>query len=243
MKISPFPLFFLSSLFLFSHCTAQTDFLVHADGSGEVSLQIEISPILIRYYSDLATGFVPNYDPKHPRMFDLEALRLRFAQEQNLTLLSARTPAVERLEARFTFRNLETLFSDPKVGNAVSLEKKAGEETIRIRLNRYTIKTILALAPDTQSPLYKMLLPPENKTLNEGEYRKQLVWALEEYASEQELDSTFRNSKIDVRIRTPGPILRHRGGTQEGPSAIRFTLPILTLLTTPLEYELTYQKE
>ncbi|MCX7787181.1 MAG: hypothetical protein N2442_05755 [Spirochaetes bacterium] len=242
MRVFQLPILLSVATLLFSHCSTQTDFIVNSDGSGELSLRIELSPILLRYYSDLATGFLPNYDPKHPRIFDLEALRLRFAQEKNLSLTSARTPSPERLEATFTFKNLETLFADPKMGNAISLERKAREETLRINLNRDTLKAILALAPDTQSPMFRMLLPSENKPLNEGEYRKQLIWALEEYASEQELSTTLQRSRIEVRIRTPAPILRQKGGIQEGPSTIRFTLPLLTLLTTPLEYELTYQR-
>ncbi len=227
---------------LLSHCSTQTDFIVHSDGSGEASLRVELSPILLRYYSDLAVGFLPNFDPKHPRIFDLDALRLRFAQEKNLSLTSARTPSPERLEATFTFKNLETLFADPKVGNVIFLERKAHEETLRIRINRDTLKSIFALTPDNQSPMFRMLLPLENKPISEGEYRKQLVWALEEYASEQELNATLQHSKIEVRIRTPAPILSQRGGVQEGPSTVRFTLPLLTLLTTPLEYELSYQR-
>ena len=229
-------------MLFFPHCTAQTDFTVHTDGSGNVSLRLELSGVLVRYYSDLATGFIPNFDPKNPRIFDLEALRDRFAQEKNLTLSTARTPTPELLLATFSFQNLETLFSDPKVGNAISLERKNREETIRIRLNRDTLKTILALAPDTQSNLHRMLLPPENKPLREEEYRKQLVWALEEYAPEEELHATLEKARIEVRFRTPGPILRQKGGFQEGPSTVRFSLPLLTLLTSPMEYELTYQR-
>ncbi len=236
------PVWLFAMLFLFPRCTAQTDFIVHTDGSGEVSLRVELSPILLRYYSDLATGFIPTFDPKNPRVFDLDALRLRFAQEQNLTLISARTPSPQRLEATFTFKSLETLFADSKVGNAISLEKSSGEETIRIRLNRNTLKVIFGLAPDTQSPIYRMLLPPDNKPVSEGEYRKQLVWALEEYAPADELQTTLQKSRIEVRIRTPGPIRRQLGGVQEGPDTVRFNLPFLTLLTTPLEYELSYYR-
>jgi len=242
MKVLPLPGVLLAAVFLFPRCTAQTDFTLHSDGSGNVSLRLELSGILVRYYSDLAMGFIPNFDPKNPRIFDLEALRARFAREKNLTLTSSTTPVPERLLATFSFQNLETLFSDPKVGTAITLEKKMGEETIRIRLNRDTLKTILALAPDSQSNLYRMLLPPENKAISAAEYRKQLVWALEEYAPEEELDASFEKSKIEVRIHTPGPILRQKGGAQEGPSTVRFSLPLLTLLTTPLEYELTYQR-
>ena len=232
----------LAAMLLTSRCTTQTDFTVHSNGSGKVSLRIELSSVLIRYYSDLATGFLPNFDPKHPRIFDLEALGLRFAQEKNLALTSAATPTPDRLLATFSFQNLESLFFDPKVGTVISLEKKKGEETIRIRVNRDILKTILAWAPDTQSTLYRMLLPPENKPVNEGEYRKQLVWALEEYAPEEELHATFDKSRIEVRIHTPGPILQQKGGFQEGPSTVLFSLPLLTLLTASSEYELTYQR-
>jgi len=242
MKVLPLPGVLLAAVFLFPRCTAQTEFTVHSNGSGKASLRLELSSILVRYYSDLATGFIPNFDPKNPRIFDLEALRARFAREKNLTLTSARSPTPERLEATFSFENLQTLFSDPKVGTAISLEKENGEETIRIRLNRDTLKSILSLAPDTQQNLHRMLLPPENKMINPGEYRKQLIWALEEYAPEEELHAALEKSRIEVRIHTPGPILRQKGGSQEGPSTVRFSLPLLALLTTPMEYELTYKR-
>ena len=120
MKVLPLPVVLLVAVFLFPRCTTQTEFTVHSDGSGNASLRIELSSILVRYYSDLATGFIPNFDPKNPKIFDLEALRARFAREKNLTLTSTRTPTPERLEATFAFENLETLFSDPKVGTALS---------------------------------------------------------------------------------------------------------------------------
>lgn len=232
----------LAAMLLNSRCTTQTDFTVHSDGSGKVSLRIELSSVLVGYYSDLATGFLPDFDPKHPRIFDLDALRIHVAQEKHLTLTSALTPTPERLLATFSFQNLETLFFDPKLDAAISLGKKNGEETIRIRINQDTLKTILAWAPNAQSNLFRMLLPPENKPIHESDYRKQLVWALEEYAPEEELHATFNKSRIAVRIHTPGPILRQKGGFLEGPSTVLFSLPLLTLLTTPTEFELTYQR-
>ncbi|GAB4367313.1 MAG: hypothetical protein Kow009_04180 [Spirochaetales bacterium] len=242
MKAFPLAILLTLALLLFPRCTARTDFTLESDGSGTVNLQIDLSPVLVRYYSDLATGFLPDFDPAHPRIFDLDALKARFAREKNLTLLSARTPSPERLEASFAFQDLRTLFTDSNVGNAITLSQTDREETIRIRLNRDTLNTIFALSPDTESPIYRMLLPPPDGSLSEEDYRDQLVWALEEYASEEELSATLRASRIQVRVHTPGPILRHRGGVMEGASTVRFTLPLLSVLTAPQAYELTYRR-
>ncbi|HOV37383.1 MAG TPA: hypothetical protein PLG79_01565 [Spirochaetales bacterium] len=235
----------IGTFLLFIHCTAQTTVILDKNGSGTASLRIDLHPILMRYYSDLAAGFIPTFDPKNPKVFDLESLYQRLAKEPNLTLQRARNPVPERLEAEFSFQDIRTLLSSQghEIENAITLEQTGQQETVRIRINQDTIDALLSLTPESQSALYRMLLPSPGKRLTEAEYKKQLAWALEEYAGDDNLPRVLEDASIHLVLKTPGPILHIAGGTQAGLREARFTIPLLRIFTTPLEYAVTYQRE
>ncbi|MFQ3621567.1 MAG: hypothetical protein SNJ78_11565 [Spirochaetales bacterium] len=117
------------------------------------------------------------------------------------------------------------------------------EETLTIQLNRERIHALFSLAPEKEASLYQMLLPPPHREVSEEAYKAQLAWALEEYAPPAELDAALKQARLELLLRTPGTVLRVRGGVQEGPQQVRFTLPLLTLLTRSTTHEVTYLRE
>ena len=237
-----FPLF----LFLLASCSIRQELLLNLDGSGTSTLDVELKPLFMNYYADLASGLSQSFDPKNPRIFDIEATRRNFAGQSGLELLSVQTPDPRSLQLAFRFKDVSSMVKsqDQRVRDVVSVTRNGNRETLRLYLDGKNVASLLKLTPNGESRVSKMLLPPEGKALSEEEYLDHLAWALEDYAGTEDVKTILRSASVDLGIKVKGRIVEQSGGKLRGESEVRFSIPLIRLFTlkTPLEYLLTYER-
>jgi hypothetical protein len=227
-------------------CAVRQDVSLRIDGSGTSSLSVELHPVFVKYYADLTSGFSASFDPNNPRIFNIDSIREHFAENPGLELISLAAPEPHRLRMEFRFRDFtETIRSrNPQVANVISMRRQGNRETIRVFLDRKNLASVLQMTPDGNSPLAKMLLPPEGDAISEEEYLDHLAWAMEDYAAGENIETVLRSAAIGLSIRVQGRITAQTGGTLRGDSEVTFQLPLLRLFTLekPVEYSITYEK-
>jgi len=246
MKISTRAAIAFGALFLLASCSIKQELLLDTDGSGTSTLEVDLKPLFMKYYEDLAAGFSQSYDPKNPRVFDTDAIRRSFEANPGMELVSVATPEPHRLRLAFRFKDVSTMVrsQDQRVRDMISVKRKDGSETIRIYLDAKNLPGLLRIAPNGESRVAKMLLPPEGKALTEEEYLDHLAWALEDYAGDEDVKAILKRASVDLGVKVKGRIVDQTGGRLHGDSEVRFSIPLLGLFTlkTPLEYSLTYRK-
>jgi hypothetical protein len=214
------------------------------EGSGSASLSVELHPVFMEYYKDLASGFSSSFDPAHPRFFNLDDIKNGFSRNPDLQILSAETPEPGRLNLEFRIRDISGAIKnqDPRMPNIISRSKTGNRETLRIYLDRNNLSSLLKLIPETQSPIAQMLLPPENSWISEEEYLDHLAWALEDYAKNEKIEDILRSAGLELTIKAPGKILSQTGGTLKNESEALFQVPVLRLFTLqkPVDFSITY---
>ncbi len=234
------------ALLLFASCSIRQELLLEADGSGTSTLDVDLKPLFMKYYEDLASGFSQTWDPKNPKVFDTNAIRRSFEGNPGLELVSVAAPAPHRLRLAFRFKDVSAMVrsQDQRVRDMISVRRNDGNETIRIYIDAKNLPGLLRLAPNGESRVAKMLLPPEGKALTEEEYLDHLAWALEDYAGDEDVKVILKRASVDLGIKVKGRIVEQTGGRLHGDSEVRFSIPLLRLFTlkTPLEYSLTYRK-
>lgn len=228
-------------------CGVRQEVALKIDGSGTSSLSVDLHPVFVKYYADLASGFSASFDPKNPRIFDIDAIRNHFAGGRGLQLVSAEVPEPYSLRLEFRFRDFSDTIrnQDPRVANVISIKREGTRETIRIFLDRKNIASVLQLTPDGNSPLAKMLLPPGGREISEDEYLDHLSWAMEDYTAGENIETVLRSAAIELSIRVQGKITAQTGGTLQSGSEVTFNLPMLRMFTLekPVEYSVTYERK
>ena len=131
---------------------------------------------------------------------------------------------------------------DAQVQNVISRSKTGGRETLRIYLDQKNLVSLLRMIPETESPVVKMLLPPEGAGISEEEYLEHLAWALEDYAGSDNIETILRSAMVNLSIKTPGKIISQTGGTLKNESEIVFAISVLRLFTLqkPVDFSVTY---
>lgn len=59
-----------AALLLSASCQVRQDVTLQIGGAGSSRILVELHPVFTRYYSDLASGFLPSFDPRNPVYFD-----------------------------------------------------------------------------------------------------------------------------------------------------------------------------
>ncbi|MDR1626862.1 MAG: hypothetical protein LBT33_10020 [Spirochaetia bacterium] len=234
----------LVSSLLFDACAVRQDITLLAGAAGSARLEAELHPVFMAYYRDLASGFDSSFDPANPRYFNMEAIEAGFRRNAELRLDSARAPQAGKLVLDFHIRDISAAVkNETKTAQGIiSRESGSGGQTLSIRLNRDNLSSLLKVIPEADSPLAKMLLPPEGAAISENEYIEHLAWALEDYAKDEKIEDILRSSAIRFSIKTPGKIVSHTGGKLKSEREILFEIPIPRLFTLekPLGFSVTY---
>ena len=218
----------------FVSCSVREEVIINADGSGEAFLEVHLDPILISYYSDLmmamtgATGDLP--------IFNLDQIRSAFAERPDITLVDAQSPERGTLALAVSFNDIAAAFSAEGEPDVLSFTRSGDRRELAIRLNRDTVNRFLRFAPPESNTITQFLFPPPDGSVSPEEYRDELAWALEEYASADEVVRILDAATIVVVVHPQGRLISQSGGTIEDASAV-FRIPVLELLTLPRERE------
>jgi hypothetical protein len=232
-------------ILLFSACTVRQDITLLVGGAGSARLEAQLHPVFMAYHTDLASGFDSSFDPQHPRYFNLDAIKEGFRRNPELQLGSAETPQPGSLVLNFRIRDISgAIKNESKAAqNIISRSRDAKGETLAIRLYKDNLASLLRIIPEADSPLAKMLLPPEGSAIREDEYIEHLAWALEDYAKDEKIEDILRSSAIQLSIKTPGKIVSQTGGKLKSEKEVLFeiSIPGLFTLEKPIEFSVTYQ--
>lgn len=221
-------------------CGSRAQLNLDPGGSGTGEIVVDLDPVFVAYYRDLAGAVGGDADVP---LFDLNALSARFRQEEALTLRGVRSPAQGRLELSVSFEDLAALAEDSRFGRLVDYTTD-GERgtTVSIRITPEDIPFLLSLSGMEEGSPVELLLPPPGGEMSSEEYREYLIWALEEYESPRRLRQILDGAAVTVTVTTPEPIESVLNGGQLGPNEARFRIALLPLLTGEQEgvYELSY---
>jgi hypothetical protein len=236
----------VSVVTVFSSCATVQELELRDDGSGEGELVVELRPLFVDYYRDLALSFGAE-DESQLRVFDLEAIRAGFARRPNVVLTDSAVDDEGRLRLGFSFDDIATIMQpttgDPEAFvNPVSYAASGETRTLSISLDRSIIAMALEIAPIADMGSVGLLLPPEGGDMTADEYAEYVAWALEDYAVADDPVEVIKMSTIELQVHVPGTVLSVDGGTQtETGASFRISIPKLLTLTEPVSYRLTYR--
>jgi len=224
-------------LIALTSCTVREELSVRADGSGSAHLSINLSPILVSYYTDLVTAMtgVPGEYP----VFDIEQLAATFEERPSVELTQIERTAIGRLTMDIRFQDVNAIGSELErnatdssdtLGDAFSFERDGSRRVLNVRLDRSAVNSFLSFAPPESAMMTDFLFPPADGSVTRAEYQEELAWALEEYAPADEVKAVLDDAAIEVVITPEGRIQSQVGGEVRGNSVV-FRVPILELLT------------
>ncbi len=227
------------SLMILSSCAAGLTLAVQPDGSGTLAVDARIpdtTAARLRSYAS-APGATP---PANSPLFDAAVIR-REAGQRGLTSVSADTPSPNRFRGTFSFRSLESVAAAPGLSEtgALRVETKEGVTSVYVRLSRDNARALPLLFPGLDPYILEALSPPalDPYPVKASEYRAMLQ-ALLGSASLEELES----AEIRLQVRSPGPIVRHGGGSVSD-RTFTAVLKLMDLLTLekPIEFSVGWK--
>ena len=232
-------------LFLAASCSVREELTIDGNGSGQATISVDLSPILLSYYNDLLIAMT-GVEGEYP-VFDVEQIRASFAGRPGIELTSVQRPARGQLRMQFSFDDVNDVLAresgaasaegaEVTPADVIQFRTNGPRREVVMRLNRDAVDTFLSFAPPESSAMTQFLFPPADGSVSESEYREELAWALEEYAPADEVNELLRRASIEVIVRPEGRIESQRGGSQRN-GAVVFSVPILEMLTITDERE------
>ena len=233
---------FLPGIFAFLllvGCSATHTVTLNADGSGTVTIHLEVTRLLHDYIAGLAEASGESQDPTGA-IFDLTTVRKGFEAQPGITVQSVASPNPNSLDIQIAFASLSRLFEDQpglKSANAVSLMESNGLKTLKIHLDRTNYRQIAAFFPMLESPTLQSLGPQVDQKTTDGDYLEMVRFSLGDDGPAQ-----VKKSVITIVIRPEGEIVSQFGGTVEAGTVV-FRIPLLRLLVlaTPLDYSISFK--
>lgn len=224
----------------FASCSAEQAILLHDDGSGEIEINITVSPPFAEYITDLNASYGAEEDVP---IFDLSAIEASFAAEPGLTLIEAAIPQRDELYLLVGFDSIDRVLANRTTGmrSAIRFERTESFRRVAAQVNRAMIEEMLRIAA-VDPFVTESILPPEDG-MDATEYRDYLSWALEEYEQDQPLDRVFRTARIETRIIPSGRITQIQGGRRVGDAAV-YETPLIEAITreSPFQYSLVFER-
>lgn len=220
------------------------------DGSGTTSVDLELSPMLVRYLDDLI--YFTGGDPTATELFDIEEMFRVFSEIPELKLHNADSPERSRLSTIVGFVEINQVFLEqvgPDVEEAARLEQEGDVRTLFLYLDRENYRQIvdrvLRLSSlDEYSTYMSGLLEPDSREIILEIYR----YAFEEYAKEKSVQQVLEQSEVVFDVYINGRIVHRTGGTViEGKNGfdtgVRYVIPLLDILTLeePIRYSLSFR--
>lgn len=225
---------------LVSGCSVRQEVIINAQGGGTAEVSIRLSTLILSYYDDL-TAALTGIEAEAP-VFDQEAIRAAFEERPGISLSHLDAPTRGALSLAVVFDDLSAALAQEGEPEVVRFSRSGSERTLRISLDRSAVDRFLNLAPTTGNDAVSFILPPDDPSVTEQEYRGQLTWALEEYADREAVDRILQAATISVTVKPEGDVVRQHGG-EIVQNTVVFTIPVLWLLTIPepVVYEITYR--
>jgi hypothetical protein len=228
-----------SLLILLAGCSATHTVVLKGDGSGTMTVHIEVTRLLHDYIAGLSQVSGESRD-LNGTIFDLEAVRKGFEAQPGITVQSIASHNPSSLDVQIAFASLSRLFEGQlglKSANAISFTESNGLETLKIHLDRSNYGQIAAFFPMLESPMLQGLGPQVDQKTTEDDYLEMVRFSLGDDGPAQ-----VRQSSIMIVVQPEGEIVSQSGGTVNAETVV-FRVPLLglLLLAAPLDYSLSFK--
>jgi hypothetical protein len=228
-----------SLLILLTGCSATHTVVLKGDGSGTMTVHIEVSRLLRDYIAELSQVSGESRDPAGT-IFDLEAVRKGFEAQPGITVQSIASQNPSSLDVQIAFASLSRLFEGQlglNSANAFSFTESNGLETLKIHLDRSNYHQIATFFPMLESPTLQALGPQVDQKTTEDDYLEMVRFSLGDDGPAQ-----VRQSSIVIVVQPEGEIVSQSGGTVKAETVV-FRVPLLglLLLAAPLDYSLSFK--
>jgi hypothetical protein len=237
----PIALILAAAAFLLTGgCNATHSVVLNEDGSGTMTLHLEVSKLLRDYVIGLAEVSGEPRAPRADALFDLAAIRKGFEAQPGITVRNVSVADPRSLDVDIAFASLMDLFAGRaglQSANVVSLLQSGGLETLKIHLDRGNYRQIAVFFPMLEDPVLKSLGPQVDQKATENDYLEMVRFSIGD-----EAPALVKKSSIVVTIRPEGQIESQTGGTLSD-GAVMFKIPLLRLLLldTPLDFSMSFR--
>lgn len=226
-----------SAIVLFSSCSARQYIFLSGDGSGSLRFKIDLSASLYEYIEGLGSVDRKSFDKNDP--FGVPRLKAEIEKVGKVRVKNISAPSPKVLEGELEFSDIDAFArsdAGSPSGGILSFSKKGSEKTLRISINKESIRASKALSSVRENELFRMFGPYENEGLSEAEYLEMMEWTLTEEGAR-----LIPSSYVYLDITVPSSVLAQTGGTVKG-KTVSFRIPLidLLLLNKPLSYTVTY---
>jgi len=221
-------------------CSSSQTFVIRGDGSGTMTLHVEVSRLLHDYIVSLAEVSGSSQAPTGDRIFDLDEIRKGFEAQPGVSVDGLASPSASVLDASLSFSSLSAIFAGNAglgASEAVAISESEGVKTLKIHLDKGNYRQVAAIFPLLQAPVLQSLGPQVNEKVSSDDYLEMVRFAIGDDGP-----ALVRKSFIVITIRPDGEIVSQSGGTM-APGAVVFRVPLLRLLVldSPLDFSVSFR--
>jgi hypothetical protein len=226
----------LSLVILCFSCIVEEQITINTNGSGSLSMVIDLDPALIQYIIDVGEAGGKFESAQDAVIFDRAEMKKQLLARPGITIKRLHIPSTGRLELGISFQNIEQIFTADKVlaQTKVVTYVQGNIKTLSFHLDKNNFAQILTLFPLFQTEEFKTLLPRENES--KEDYFDMIDFALDDGAE------LVKNTTIKLTVSVNGNIITQSGGRQQN-NTVHFSLPLerLLFLSTPVDYFIKFQ--
>lgn len=227
-------------LLLTGGCNVTHTVVLNNDGSGTMTMHVEVSKLLRDYAVGLAEVSGEPSAPRGDAIFDLAAIRKGFEAQPGITVREVSSSDPRSLDVDVAFASLSELFAGRaglRGANVISLAQADGVETLKIHLDRENYRQIASFFPMLESPFSAWLQVDQKVT--EDDYTEMVRFSLGDDAP-----ALVKKSSIVISIQPQGEIQSQTGGTVSDGS-VMFKIPLLRLLLldTSLDFSVSFKEK
>jgi len=233
-------LFFLLAAVLLASCSVSQTLVIKSDGSGSLSMRVEITKVMHDYISSLAEVVGKDDVLSSGKIFDVAEIQKGFESQPGVTIKRIATPTPDVLEADVAYASIQKVLLGGdalKAGGVFSYTEAAGKKTLKIHLDKRNFSQLSTLFPLLSNPMFEGMGPQADQAVTESEYLDMIGFSLGDQGP-----AALKKSYIDLTVKPEGEILSQTGGTKSS-SAVLFRIPLLRILVLdkPLDYSLSWR--
>ena len=223
------------ALALFVSCTAGQDIVLNAAGGAEVSISVDLHPMLIGYLDDLSSVKGALEGEPLAGLVDFSILEDRFSRWEGAELTDAAVSCDGRLSVRFTVSDLSAFAADlaraDGIPGLLTYSRSGSKASLGIVLDPGTVQGMLSLASPGENPLIDVFGPQPGVPYGEEEYTDMVSYAFEEYAGDEGIPEILSASRLVITVTAPASVIAVTGGVRTGSKTARFSIPFMEIVT------------
>jgi hypothetical protein len=220
-------------------CTVNQSIVIKNDGSGTLTVHVEISKLLHEYVASLAelSGKPVTSGGK---LFDTVGIKKDFESRPGITVKKIATPTPDSLDMDVAYASIKDIFTKDatlKGAGVLTFSESGGKKTVSLHLDRTNYSQLSTLFPLLNDPTFAGLAPQVNDKVTDDEYLEMVKFSLGDDGP-----PLLKKSFITLSIDPEGEIISQTGGVVSG-GAVVFKIPLLRLLVLdkPLDYTVTFK--